>query len=113
VIDIRFLGPEIPPNDRRHFLHKRVLRGIKGLATGGPLGAIGGFLTTPTAPVVRRAAPRTLTARPTQFSAAEKEAGRELKFGDRGGGAGSSSGREGSAGGSRRGSAPSRHAPIR
>jgi len=34
----------------------------------------------PAAPPVRRPAPRTATARPSVFSAAEKQAGRELKF---------------------------------
>jgi len=70
------------PGDQRGFVHKRLIRGAIGLATGGPGAAVGGFLapTTPEPPPVRRPAPRTTTARPSAFSAAEKESGRRHKF---------------------------------
>ena len=33
-----------PPNGRRGFVHKRLIRGIGGFLSGGPTGAIGGFI---------------------------------------------------------------------
>ena len=110
-----------PPNERRHFVHKKLARAARGFVTSGfsPAGAAAGFLsrgaprrggrraravafveTHPQsgrrhthfvddpqpalaiAPAVRRPAPRTLTARPSAMSAAEKEEGRALKFGN-------------------------------
>jgi len=68
-----------------NFVHKRILGAAKTFVTSGfsPTAAGAAFLTSggATSPPVRRPPPRTLTARPSRFSAAEKEAGRELKFG--------------------------------
>ena len=64
-------GERSPPNEVRHFFHKRVLGAVKGFIEGGPLGAASGFIRggrgvvrTQPAPVVftaprapRRAAP--------------------------------------------------------
>ncbi|MEE8551604.1 MAG: hypothetical protein V3T08_10165 [Gemmatimonadota bacterium] len=77
--------PQVP-NDRRGFVHKRLLGGVKSFVTSGfnPLSGIGGFLTPPSPPPVRRPPPRTAVARPSRFSAAEKEAGRVAKFRDLG-----------------------------
>jgi len=68
------------PNDRRHFLHKRILGAAKSFVTSGfnPLTAAGAFIAGP-APR-RQPAPRGRVARPTVQSAAQKEAGRALKF---------------------------------
>ena len=65
-----------------NFVHKRLLGAAKSFVTSGfnPLAAAGGFLRPPEAPPVRRPAPRTLTARPSATSAAEKEAGRRAKL---------------------------------
>jgi len=96
------------PNDQRNFVHKRLFRAAKGFVTSGfnPLAAVSGFLgpgggrvsqsgrdasmarfpQVPTRDLVpiretaRRPESRTLTARPTEFSAAEKEFGRKAKF---------------------------------
>ena len=87
------------------FVHKRLLRAAGGFITGGPTGAVSGFLsgggqrrTLPTAPVFAPRPPpmrspsggfqrptrapisRTLTARPTEASGAEKDLGRKTKF---------------------------------
>jgi len=72
----------LPPHERRNFVHKRLLGAAKGFVTSGfnPLSAVGGFLA-PTAPPVRRPAPRSTVARPSAMSSAEKEMGRSLKFG--------------------------------
>lgn len=72
---------ETKPGDERGFVHKRLIRGAIGLATGGPGAAVGGFFapTTPEPPV-RRPPPRTQTARPSAISAAEKNLGRALKL---------------------------------
>lgn len=76
------------PGDERGFIHKKLLSG---------LGSIAGLLPIPGAGVVStiartlggsRTVPRTQTARPTQFSAAEREVGRQLKFGGNGNGNG-------------------------
>lgn len=72
-----------------NFVHKRLLGAAKGFVTsfGDPRAAIRGFAeggreaAIPISVPVRRTAPRTLTARPDQFSAAGKEIGREAKFG--------------------------------
>jgi len=76
------------PNDRRYFVHKRILGGLKGfVASGGnPFAAAAGFAERPSARELpaRRPPPRTTTARPSRFSAAEKEAGRMVKFSDPG-----------------------------
>jgi len=74
------------PGDRRGFVHKRLIRGVKGFITSGgnPLAGVKGFITPPhldRAPPVRRTLERTLTARPGPESGREKEAGRMLKFG--------------------------------
>jgi len=82
-----------PPNDRRYFVHKKLLglgkAAVRTFVPGGGAALdiasqfIGGGreATTPRrAPPVRRPTARTLTARPSQFSAAEKEAGRIVKF---------------------------------
>lgn len=71
------------PGDERGFLHKKIL---------GLVGKVGGILPIPGAGAISTIArtlagsgktvPRTLTARPTQFSAGEKELGRQLKFGN-------------------------------
>lgn len=71
---------EARPNDRRGFVHKRLLGGFKGFVTGGPLGAVGGFLQPGEPPPVRRPPPRQTVARPSGFSATEKELGRQAKF---------------------------------
>ena len=62
------------------FVHKRLLGAAKGFVTSGfnPVEAARGFFAP--APPVRRPAPRTLTARPSATSAAEKEMGRAAKF---------------------------------
>jgi len=65
------------PNDRRGFIHKRLLGGFKGLLTGGPLGAASGFLKKP----ARNVVPRTTTARPTAAGQEGKALGKALKFG--------------------------------
>jgi len=99
----------VPPNDVRNFVHKRLFSAAKGFVTSGfnPLSAVGGFLAPTTsvrassaqraaqnqAAIMRRRLPRpvsravtrlptsrTLTARPDASSAAEKQAGRAVKF---------------------------------
>jgi len=76
------------PGDERRFIHKKLLGGISKIA---------GILPIPGANIIsgvtgvlagrgRRPPPRTLTARPSEFSAAEKNAGREFKFSGGGGG---------------------------
>lgn len=83
------------PGDERGFFHKKIL---------GVVGKVAGILPIPGAGIIGtvartlagggtpsgRTVPRTLTARPTEFSAAEKERGRAVKFAERpfGGGAG-------------------------
>jgi len=66
-----------------NFVHKRILRGVGGFLGGGPVGALGGFLDS-NGPqqrhLVSRPAPRSFTARPTAYSAAQKASGRSLKF---------------------------------
>jgi len=44
------------PGEVRHFVHKRLIRATKGFFTGGPTGAIGGFLSSGSRaqPVLRR-----------------------------------------------------------
>ena len=66
------------PNERRHFVHKRIGAGIKGFVTSGfnPISAAGAFLAP-----VRKTLPRTRTARPSVFSEAGKDLGRNVKFG--------------------------------
>jgi len=99
-----------PPNDERNFVHKRLIGAVTGgigsLVSGGNpfIGAGRGFIRggrksngarvsqgqpgrafvqpAPDRVPVRRPAPRTQVARPSGFSAAEKEAGRALKFSD-------------------------------
>ena len=91
------------PNDQRGFVHKRFLRAAKGFVTSGfnPLGAAAGFvsgggrrpaqrgppfrgfgITSPGTALARRPPSRTTTARPSERSAAGKESGRALKFGE-------------------------------
>jgi len=69
------------PNERRNFLHKRLLGAAKTFVSSGfnPVAAAGSFVAGP--PAVRRPPPRTQTARPSRFSAIGKEAGRSFKFG--------------------------------
>jgi len=74
------------------FVHKRLLRAAGGFVSGGFAGAAAGFLAPtpsrapapsrlpPPTTVPRHPPPRTLTARPSAISAAEKEAGRATKF---------------------------------
>ena len=90
-----------PPNEVRYFVHKRLLRGVKGFVGSGfnPLAAASGFLAPSPrprkrtivragpallrpdlAPPVRRPAPRSQTARPGAISSQEKAAGRSFKF---------------------------------
>ncbi len=71
-----------PPNDRRGFVHKRLLGAAKGLATGGISGGLVGFATGGVP--VRRTPPRSTVARPSARSAAGKNLGRELKLGGNG-----------------------------
>jgi len=94
-----------PPNDVRNFVHKRLFSAAKGLLTGGPAAAVGGFISggrrAPRAAVerfegrlgaggfrglsraaVRRPTARTLTARPDATSAAQKRRGLDIKFPD-------------------------------
>jgi len=40
---------EFLPNERRNFVHKRILGAVGGFIGGGPLGAIKGFVTSPKA----------------------------------------------------------------
>jgi len=81
------------PNDRRYFVHKKLL-GLGKAAVRTFVPGAGAALDIAStfigggreagrprmAPPVRRPTARTLTARPSQFSAAEKEAGRLVKF---------------------------------
>ncbi len=67
------------PGDRRGFVHKRLVGGLKGLLSGGPTGALTGFLTKPKP---RATVPRTTTARPTAEGQRGKELARFLKFGE-------------------------------
>jgi len=88
------------PNDERGFIHKRLFGAAKAFIGSGfnPLAAARGFATAgrgrkpggqqrpavqPFAAVspARPVAPRTLTARPSEFSAAEKQLGTAVKFG--------------------------------
>lgn len=101
----------VPPNEVRFFVHGRIKRAIGGFIKGGlnPVSAATAFLApaprsrqvpsvfrirppglrasnrsivrNALAPVVRRPVSRALTARPGPASAAEKELGRERKFG--------------------------------
>ena len=52
------------PGSVRHFVHKRIFGGIKGLITGGPTGALGGFL----APTDVRARPPVLRVTPRKIA---------------------------------------------
>lgn len=90
------------PGDRRGFIHKKLLGGVETLARSGVLGsAAKGFATGGVGGLARELSTfaqggplasartltgatvsRTLTARPTQFSAAEKELGKIIKFGE-------------------------------
>jgi len=88
------------PNDERGFIHKRIIGAVGGLVSGqGIGGAIRGFVRggrkrrpggqnlpalRPAAVVVspaRPVPPRGVTARPSEFSKAEKRVGTEVKFG--------------------------------
>jgi len=64
------------PNDVRGFIHKRILGGLKGLVTGGPLGAASGFLTKPKARPTLAVGARPLI--PTETA---KQLGASIKFG--------------------------------
>lgn len=85
------------PNDRRGFVHKRLLSAVGGFIGGGPLGAIAGFAgggarrtqraRTPSEVFisqlpVRRTPPRELTARPSARGAMAKQQGRVAKLGN-------------------------------
>lgn len=74
------------PNDRRGFVHKRILGAAKSFVTSGfnPISAATTFLTQSGVSKipVRRPVSRTLVARPSTFSAQEKETGRMVKFPD-------------------------------
>ena len=70
------------PNDERGFIHKKLLRGISKVA--GILPIPGAGLVSGIAGALagsRRTLPRTVTARVTQFSQAEKRLGAALKLG--------------------------------
>ena len=66
------------PNERRHFVHKRIGAGIKGFVTSGvnPIAGAGAFLAP-----VRPTPPRSSVARSSVFSEAGKGLGRRVKFG--------------------------------
>jgi len=70
------------PGDERRFIHRKILGGISSIAGVIPGG---GFVSRITGALAGtgRTVPRTQTARPTQFSASEKELGRSIKFGGR------------------------------
>jgi len=79
------------PHERRFFVHKAIIgRVIKRAGRGqrraarkrrrAAAAAAAGQAPVATAPSVRRPAPRTETARPSETSAAEKEMGRQAKF---------------------------------
>ena len=76
--------------DARGIVHKRLLGAVGGLIGGGPLGAAAGFVkaggrgVTKRRPPARPTIPRGQTARPSAASEAEKNAGRNVKFGDMG-----------------------------
>jgi len=58
------------PGDRRPFVHKRLLRAATGFVTGGPTGALGGFL-----------APQPVSRAPRRVArTVEKEMARAIKF---------------------------------
>jgi len=70
------------PGDERPFVHKKLLsigKTALGLVPGG--GIVRGAFETGLGLITRRSVPRTLTARPTRFSEAEKQLGRTVKFG--------------------------------
>lgn len=72
------------PGDRRGFVHKRLLSGVKGFITSGgnPLAGVKGFVGgggTGRAPPPRRTVSR--GDRPSITTAMGKETGRQLKFG--------------------------------
>jgi len=76
------------PGDARGFLHKKLFKAAVGIGKRAFAATpVGGIVTTGLGigrSVLGRSrgtVPRTLTARVTQFSAAEKEQGRQLKFG--------------------------------
>ncbi len=77
---IRGVGPA--PGDGRGVVHKRIFGGIKGFLKGGPIGAVGGFLT----PTARPALPpdpfiaARLAARQAQTTGAFDEAGFRAQF---------------------------------
>ncbi len=68
------------PHDRRNFVHRRILGAGKAFVTSGfnPLSAAGAFVAPRQS--ARGTIPRSATARPTAFSAAQQEEGRRLKF---------------------------------
>lgn len=68
------------PGDRRGFVHKRIGRAVGGFVRGGPLGAVTSFIAPPRPPA-RAVAPRSQVARTSLSSAANKETGRQAKFG--------------------------------
>lgn len=75
------------PNDERGFIHKKLLGGISKVAgIAGSLGIPGATTVSRITgavfrPSARALVPRSETARPSAFSDAEKNAGREAKFG--------------------------------
>ena len=71
------------PGDQRGFIHKKLLKVVSRVSSfvPGPAGQIVSSITGRLAGGgTGRTPPRTLTARPSQFSAAEKELGRNVKF---------------------------------
>lgn len=71
------------PGDQRGFIHKKLLKAVSRVSSfiPGPAGALVSGITGRLAGGGSgRTPPRTLTARPSMFSAAEKEAGRTIKF---------------------------------
>jgi len=88
-------GLERPrPGDQRAFIHKKILGGVSKLAGfAAGIGLPGArAVSTITGAFAGRPVPRIQTARVTQFSQAEKQLGRQLKFGGGGGGGGGPAG---------------------
>jgi len=65
------------PNERRHFVHKRIGAGLKSFVTSGfnPIAGAGAFLAP-----VRPTPPRSAVARSSVFTRLGKDIGRNVKF---------------------------------
>lgn len=68
------------PHDVRHFVHKRIIRGVTGFVSSGlnPVAGLGSFLAPAPA---RNVQPRSQTARPSVRSAAGRQLATNVKFG--------------------------------